>query len=134
MVLEIDAVMGMFIEKNLENHKSYTMFKKAVLVYMESQQYKHAEYVNRVFTNYVDGLDELAKDKPTLPNETSVGYVAKLEFELRMIVHMQTEVELKATLRAAFNLVWGQLTPGLQAMIVAHNDYEQKALDCDLVV
>ena len=54
LVPEIDAVMGMFFEKNLENCKSYTMFKKAVLVYMESQQYKHAEYVNRVFTNYVD--------------------------------------------------------------------------------
>ena len=50
-----------------------------------------------------------------------------------MKVHMQTEVELRATLRAAFNLIWGQLTPGLQAMIVAHNDYEQKSMHCDLV-
>lgn len=32
LVPEIGTVMGMFFEKNLENQKSYTMFKKAILV------------------------------------------------------------------------------------------------------
>lgn len=46
---------------------------------------------------------------------------------------MQIEVELKATLRATYNLMWGQLTPGLQAMICAHEDYKIKSVQCDLV-
>ena len=46
---------------------------------------------------------------------------------------MTTEVELKATLWAAFNLIWVQLTPGLQAMIAAHNDYKSSAVSCDIV-
>ena len=98
LVPEINTVMGMFFKKNLENCKSYTMFKNAILVYIESQQYKHAKYVDRVFTNYVDGKDELEKDKPALTNAEKLGYVGKLEFELRIKVHMQTEVEPKANL------------------------------------
>ena len=87
------------------------MFKKAVLVYIESKQYKHAEYIDWVMINYVDGLAELEKDKPVLASDAKVGYAEKLEFELRMKVHMNMEVELKATICAAFNLIWGQLTP-----------------------
>ena len=29
--------------------------------------------------------------------------------------------------------MWGQLTPGLQAMIKVHNEYDEKLIECNLV-
>ena len=69
LVPGVQAVMGMFFEKNLKHRKSYTMFKKAILIYAETNKFKHCKYLHRVLSYYVNGADELAKDKPRISNE-----------------------------------------------------------------
>ena len=109
------------------------MFKKDILVYIESKQYKHAEYLDQVLFNYISGTAELEKDKPRLANAKAAGYEEKMEYKHRIKMHIQIEVELKSTLRSAFNLIWGQLTPGLQEMIAAHDEYKKNSVSCNLV-
>ena len=77
LVPGVQAVMGMFFEKNLKHRKSYTMFKKAILVYAETNKFKHCEYLHRALSYYVNPADELAKDKPSISHEDKDDYEKK---------------------------------------------------------
>ena len=92
--------------------------------------------LQKAFDNHSDPKTELKSDEPKLsmPDsglEKDLSYKEKFTWESKIKAHWEKEEELQATCRAAYNLMWGQLTPGLQSMISAHTEHKSSAADCD---
>ena len=102
----------------------------------KGRAYKQTAYLQKAFDNHSDPKVELKSDEPKLsmPDsglEKDLSYKEKFTWESKIKAHWEKEEELQATCRAAYNLMWGQLTPGLQSMISAHTEHKVSAADCD---
>lgn len=135
---EVKAVMGLIFEKNMTDRKSYTNFKMTIMTYINKMGsvYKHTTYLQRAFDRDLDPISEWRRDEPHLSMpasglELDIPYKDKYTWETKSAAHWAKETQLETTCRAAFNLMWGQLTPGLQSMIMAHTDYKAAATSCN---
>ena len=80
--------------------------------------YKQTAYLQKAFDHHTNPKVELEKDEPKLSMPSSglekdLSYKDKFTWESKIKAHWEKEEELQATCRAAYNLIWGQLTPGL---------------------
>ena len=131
----LNSVLGLVFEKTLTNRTSYTQFKQDVVTHIE-KEYDYGDIMQKVILEYADDDDEYVKLKPAdlastvNPDEWSSE---KCEYETRMKAWINGEPKWNKTKHAAFNIIWGQLTPGLQSMIKAQNAYNDMSVACDCV-